>query len=168
VYESLSPPPLRRPRHAKTSDLDRSEPEDYHAPKAADHCSDTSRDVTVTSDHSNPTSRVFSSTEPSTPASLSSSREVESLRMKIKQLEDQLSRTNRKSSGLSPPSPSYNISTTTSCITGTFHVQEEVPADGHIPTNSRTIMHKTRVFGQSHWMNGMVLVRHRTQSITKR
>lgn len=168
MYESLSPPPLRPPRHARTSNLDRSEPKTYHFPKAADQSSDTSRDATAPSYHSNSTSRVASSTEPSTPASQSSSREAESLRIKVQQLEDQLSRANGRSSGLSAPSPSYNISTTTSRIAGTFHVQEEVPADGHIPTNSRTIMHKTRVFGQSHWMNGIALVRSRIQIVPRR
>lgn len=161
VYESLSPPPSRRHRHARISDLDRPEPDIYQFPKPTDISSDTNRYATVSKSQSNSTSGFASSTEPSTPASQSSSREVESLRIKIQQLEDQLLRANRRSAGLSVPSPNYNISTTTSHIAGTYHVQEEVPADGRIPTISRTIMHKTRVFGQSHWMNGVAQVRSR-------
>lgn len=158
VYESLSPPPTQRPRHARTSDLDRLEPEIYQFPRPTDQSSDSIRYSTVPSYQSDSNSGVARSTGPSTPASQTSSREVESLRIKIQQLEDQLSRANRKSTRLGAPSPSYNISTTTSQIAGTFHVQEEVPTDGRIPTISRTIMHKTRVFGQSHWMNGVAQV----------
>ncbi|KAJ5299154.1 hypothetical protein N7476_010711 [Penicillium atrosanguineum] len=155
VYDRLSPPPSRRPRHARTSDLDQPEPDIYRFPKPTDQFSDASRYAMVPSYQSDSTSGIANSTEPSTPASQSSSREVESLRIKIQQLEDQMSRAKRRSAGLSAPSPTYNIATTTSHIAGTFHVQEEVPADGRIPTTSRTIMHKARVFGQSHWMNGV-------------
>ncbi|KAJ5613195.1 hypothetical protein N7510_006389 [Penicillium lagena] len=149
---------MRRPRHTRTPDLDRSEPEIYQFPRPTGQSSDSIAHSTVPSYQSVSNSGVASSTAPSTPASQTSSQEVESLRIKIHQLEDQLARANRKSAKLGARSPSYNISTTTSHIAGTFHVQEEVPIDGRIPTISRTIMHKSRVFGQSHWMNGAAQV----------
>lgn len=162
VYETLSPPPSRRSRHGRTLDLNQPEPELYQFPVPTDQSFNTSYDATASSHQSNSPPGVTGSAGPLTPASQSSSREVETLRIKIKQLEEQLSRATRKSVGLSAPSPNYNISTTTSHIAGTFHVQGEVPADGRTPTISRSIMHKTRVFGQSHWMNGVAQVRPRT------
>lgn len=162
MYETLSPPPSRRSRHGRTLDLDRPESEIYQFPVQTDQSSNTSHDTTASGHQSNSTPGVTGSTGPLTPASQSSSREVETLHFKIKQLEEQLSRATRKPVGLSAPSPNYNIRTTTSHIAGTFHVQGEVPADGRTPTISRSIMHKTRVFGQSHWMNGVAQVRPRT------
>ncbi|KAJ6443639.1 C6 transcription factor [Purpureocillium lavendulum] len=47
------------------------------------------------------------------------------------------------------------IQTTTTNIGGTFHIE----ADDRVPSksrgSSRNIIHKTRVFGQSHWVNGV-------------
>lgn len=50
--------------------------------------------------------------------------------------------------------------TTSTKLGGTFHVHNEssecgIGRDGGIP---RSVTHKTRVFGQSHWINGIVLV----------
>lgn len=53
-----------------------------------------------------------------------------------------------------------NTLTTSTRVGGTFHVHNEssecgTGRDGGIP---RSVTHKTRVFGQSHWINGIVLV----------
>ncbi|KAJ5715470.1 uncharacterized protein N7483_012651 [Penicillium malachiteum] len=94
------------------------------------------------------------STNPSTPASQSSTREVEVLRSKIKLLEDQLAKAERASAA-SAQSPIWDSRGNQSHITGIFHVHREAPSEGQAPTMSRTIVHKTRIFGQSHWINGV-------------
>ncbi|KAJ5979638.1 hypothetical protein N7481_006936 [Penicillium waksmanii] len=90
-----------------------------------------------------------------TPSSLPPTEELQHLRSRVKQLEEQLTKTVRVSAGPATPSPNYNISTTRSHFAGTFHVASESATAGQPPTISRSIMHKTRVFGQSHWMNGV-------------
>ena len=101
-----------------------------------------------------------SSTSPSTPRSLGSTREVELLRRQIKQLEGQLSRATCRSNASYPNTPSYDSQTvtTSSCLAGTFHTNHETPSDGHSQPISRFMMHKTRLFGQSHWMSGVAQV----------
>lgn len=84
------------------------------------------------------------------------------MQLRIKELEEELAKVTLQSLGSRIPSPNYNlnISTTNSHFAGTFHVQSESVTAGQSPTISRTIMHKTRVFGQSHWMNGVAQVNH--------
>lgn len=105
-------------------------------------------------------STVGTATDPPTPASHVSTIEVESLRSRVKQLEEQLTaaRISRSSITSSAPSPNVDIRTTTSHIAGTFHQQQEAPLSDHAPIISRSIMHKTRLFGQSHCMNGFAQV----------
>ncbi|OBT82422.1 hypothetical protein VE02_09383 [Pseudogymnoascus sp. 03VT05] len=49
--------------------------------------------------------------------------------------------------------------TTTTKLAGTFHVHNENTegGNGHEGGIPRSVTHKTRVFGQSHWINGIVL-----------
>jgi hypothetical protein len=37
-------------------------------------------------------------------------------------------------------------------------MNHETPSDGHTQPISRFMMHKTRIFGQSHWMSGVAQV----------
>lgn len=99
-----------------------------------------------------------------TPSSQPQAEELQILRFRVKQLEEQLTKTVRASTGPATPSPNYNISTTRSHFAGTFHVTSESATAGQPPTISRSIMHKTRVFGQSHWMNGVAQVSHYSAS----
>lgn len=50
--------------------------------------------------------------------------------------------------------------TTSTKLGGTFHVHNESSECGTGPVGGipRSVTHKTRVFGQSHWINGIVLV----------
>lgn len=95
---------------------------------------------------------------PPTPASNSSGRDVDILKAKIKHLEDQLSAATQRASSSIPSTPRWDSMTDASQIAGGFHVRREAPLAGLEPTVSRTIMHKTRVVGQSHWMLGVGMV----------
>lgn len=99
-------------------------------------------------------SNVTSSSGPTTPNSQASSVEVESLKLRIKELEEQLSRTTQRSVGSGAPSPNFDIRTMTSHLAGTVHVHRELAAAGQPAVASRTTIHKNRMFGQSHWFNG--------------
>ncbi|KAI1091445.1 putative C6 transcription factor [Rostrohypoxylon terebratum] len=114
--------------------------------------------------HSSQTSpKASSSTTGSTPAS-SSSQEVESLRSRIKQLEEQLSKTNLTSSRSPAPTPASNIEAINSRISGTFYIHHEDNLTGQREAIARSVTHKTRVFGQSHWITGFLLPYVRDES----
>jgi len=97
------------------------------------------------------------STAPNTPTSQSSAREAELLN-KIKQLENQLAKVGVRSATSVAPSPIWDSTEDAPHLAGTFHVNREAPSEGKAPTIVRMIMHKTRVFGQSHWIHGVTQV----------
>lgn len=89
------------------------------------------------------------------------------MKSRIRQLEEQLSKATQMSTQSPVPTSNSNIETTTSSIAGTFYVHESRLL-GKAQVISRSVMHKTRLFGQSHWINGVALVSpcaiHRTSS----
>jgi hypothetical protein len=121
-----------------------------------DKASSTNRGLTVPSHPSS--SLVASSTNATTLASQPSAWDVETLKNRIKQLEEQLS----KATLMPIQSPvldlNSNIETTTSRIGGTFYVHRDSRLIGQPRAIARSVTHKTRVFGQSHWINGVALV----------
>ena len=121
-----------------------------------DRASSTSGGSTVASHPS--MSLVASSTSASTPASQPSARDVESVKSRIRQPEEQLSKATQKSTQSSVLTSNSNIQTTTSSIAGTFYVHHESRLLGQAQVISRSVTHKTRLFGQSHWINGVALV----------
>lgn len=148
VYEPLSPP-----RHARRDRATASSEQIQSA--TPENPSNASRSSGQTPQ---PPLPVCTSTAPSTPASNLAAVEIESLRCRIKQLEDRLSKGTHENTFLNAPSPNVDIRKTTSQIAGTFYTQREAPTASHAPIISRSIMHKTRLFGQSHWMNGVAQV----------
>lgn len=102
---------------------------------------------------STPTSNsslVSSSANASSAPSELSSREIESIKTKIRQLEEQLSKASPKPLQSSVSTPDSKIETTTSSLGGTFYVHRQ----SNQPTGiTRGITHKTRQFGQSHVSN---------------
>ncbi|ORY19557.1 hypothetical protein BCR34DRAFT_471780 [Clohesyomyces aquaticus] len=100
---------------------------------------------------SNYSRSLDNSTSASTPASLSSVSNVDTIRAKIRELEAQLPRKIRE---FATPPPT--IETSTSSIAGVFHLQREnrLPGQAHVVSS---VLHKTRYFGQSHWINGLSL-----------
>ncbi|OAQ96880.1 hypothetical protein LLEC1_04350 [Akanthomyces lecanii] len=111
----------------------------------------------VGSHHSSPGSMQSSPV----PKQLSHENEAKRLRLRIRELEDQLSRVSIESSSSSPlTTVSSSIETTTSKLGGVFHVQCDTPIGNGGPMIARSMMHKTRMFGQSHWcVTGVLLIR---------
>lgn len=121
-----------------------------------------------------PTSTAPSSSESSvgaidTPASTVRSRAtgqpgsetLEVMRIRIKQLEEQLDQTESRSDMVPPAIPDTRIETTATKLSETFHVHRGDPhldsgVFGQAALVSRSISHKTRLFGQSHWMNSLI------------
>lgn len=96
--------------------------------------------------------------------------DVESMKRRIKELEDQLSIATKSS----VPSPAFthtsqspaasvvsNYETKTS-LSGTFHIHKESRPFGqnHPVVVTYGVLHKTRLLGQSHWINGVTAVSH--------
>ncbi|KAL3478537.1 hypothetical protein BJX99DRAFT_269206 [Aspergillus californicus] len=87
-----------------------------------------------------------------TPASSQSSREA-SLKLRIRQLEDQLGKVPQLAS-------EPGIETTSSDLTGTFHLHYKSGASGQHGPIVSSVSAKTRLFGQSHWVvSGVQLIR---------
>ena len=87
------------------------------------------------------------------------------MRDRIRQLEEQLSRSSLTtdytpvlSKTFNSPKTGDDIETSTSTMGGTFYVRQESRLVGHAHAISRTVLHKTRLFGQSHWVNGLAFV----------
>ncbi|KAI1766820.1 putative C6 transcription factor [Hypoxylon sp. FL1150] len=110
----------------------------------------------IGSSSSRPSHASASPATASTRPSYSASQDVESLKYRIKQLEEQLSRAEQNAS-MAPPQATETI---TSRISGTFYVHHEDrlagQSSGAIP---RSTSHKSREFGQSHWINGLIILR---------
>lgn len=153
-YAEYSSPPPRRARYHHPTPTSLTQESEEHQPSIfLDKSSSTARGSQMLNHASS--SLVHNSASPSTPFSQSSAREVEALRSKIKQLEDQLARAERESAA---PTPVWDSRGNSSQIAGAFHVRREPPSEGEAPTMSRMIVHKTRVLGQSHWINGVAEV----------
>ncbi|PKS11291.1 hypothetical protein jhhlp_003053 [Lomentospora prolificans] len=78
------------------------------------------------------------------------------MKHRIKQLEQALSLANAKPT-TAACEPGADSHSTTSFLAGTFHVQHEGRLFGSADVTSRSVMHKSRLFGRSHWINGVVL-----------
>ncbi|OKL60782.1 hypothetical protein UA08_04293 [Talaromyces atroroseus] len=107
-------------------------------------------------------SLVASSTAASTTTNALPVQDDESMRLRfrVRQLEDELSK-HTLGSVQSPVSTlRSNIQTTTSHLAGTFHVHCESDSSGQPQGIARSVIHKSRLFGQSHWeVNGILLIR---------
>ncbi|KAK8007756.1 hypothetical protein PG989_001746 [Apiospora arundinis] len=107
-------------------------------------------------------SRTVSSSAPTTPPSTSGPDEanLEQMKLRIKHLEEQLATVVLKPDRSPVPIANSQIQTTSSRFGGTFHVH-----CGNDPSNqshgiARSVSHKNRLFGQSHWaVNGVLQVR---------
>lgn len=106
--------------------------------------------------------RATSSTAASTRPGHQAAQDVELLKYRIKQLEEQLSKAESSAS----LSPVQAMETITSRISGTFYVHYRDSLAGQ---SSRAILHstthKSREFGQSHWVNGLLIVCSRPYTI---
>jgi hypothetical protein len=94
-----------------------------------------------------------------TQATSSSSQLIEAMRIRIRQLEVQLYKASPGSTEKSSAKPDTNIETTETKLSDAFHVHR---GDRGVLDQealvSRSISHKTRLFGQSHWINSLILI----------
>lgn len=92
-----------------------------------------------------------------------SSFELEAMKARIAELEEKLSHAGSSmapfpyQAKVSRPT-TYPVQTVTS-FAGTIDVLQDSQSIEHSQVISRSIAHKNRVFGQSHWMNGFVIFR---------
>lgn len=153
-YVDHSPPPRQRARQCQTETVLGQSPEE---PQGWFHVTPSSSITGGTQLQHASVSIAPCSTGPDTPTSQSSAREAELL-IKIKQLETQLSKVGARPAVSAGPSPIWDSTEDAPHIAGTFHVNREAPSEGKAPSIVRTIMHKTRIFGQSHWIHGVTQV----------
>ena len=104
-------------------------------------------------------SLLSSARDSSSRTSQASASEVESLKTKIRQLEEQLSSATQPAESPPRPSPNSRIETSTSQIAGTFHINHErrLLHDSQF-VNRNLVIHKSRLFGSSHWAQAASMV----------
>ncbi|EAA58452.1 hypothetical protein AN6430.2 [Aspergillus nidulans FGSC A4] len=105
-------------------------------------------------------SLLSSARDSSSRTSQASASEVESLKTKIRQLEEQLSSATQPAESPPRPSPNSRIETSTSQIAGTFHINHErrLLHDSQF-VNRNLVIHKSRLFGSSHWAQAASMFR---------
>ena len=79
------------------------------------------------------------------------------MKRRIRELEEQLSEATQMSTQSPVPTSNSNVETTTSRVAGTFYVHESRSFD-QPQAITRSVTHKTRLFGQSHWINGVIQI----------
>ncbi|CZR50256.1 uncharacterized protein PAC_00128 [Phialocephala subalpina] len=150
VYEHHPPLPQRqRPGHAQNAE---------HGPVVlptrdsiiASRASSTSKESTAPSSQSKLEVDLLNT---STPAAQSSASYIKSTKSIISQLEKQHAIAASTSTQSPPATPDSSVETTTSRLGGTFHVHRESHRPGQPAAITRSVTHKTRSFGQSHWIN---------------
>ncbi|KAH7123039.1 putative Zn(II)2Cys6 transcription factor [Dactylonectria macrodidyma] len=99
-----------------------------------------------------------SSTSASSPADACLSQDVEHMRNRIRQLEEQLSKATIQPPQAPAPTEDSDSSFETASyrLAGTFHIHRST-LFGEAQVFRRSIVHKTRMFGQSHWINGATM-----------
>ena len=112
---------------------------------AIERGSSSSRPSTVISHLKSGRSSVAGSTSASTFTGQTSSSEIESLKSRIRDLEDQLS-TSAQTNSEHPITLTSSLRSLDSRLFGRSAIV------------NRAILHKSRLFGQSHWLNGVALV----------
>ncbi|RKL11746.1 hypothetical protein BFJ71_g227 [Fusarium oxysporum] len=110
------------------------------------------------------TGAASSSTGAPTPVSQSSVQELDILRNRVRQLESQLSSTTAVPSQSHVSTPASTLETSSSRLGGTFHLHSQGQHVGALAT-PRAISHKSRFFGQSHFVCGLPLLRDIIEAI---
>lgn len=105
-----------------------------------------------------PSSLGPSLTTASSLPSQSSAWDVELLKGRIRLLEEQLAVATSMSSQSPVSTPNSSIETISSRLGGTFHIHRESRSLVQPQNIIRSVTHKNRQFGQSHWINIILLV----------
>ncbi|PWY87550.1 hypothetical protein BO70DRAFT_351049 [Aspergillus heteromorphus CBS 117.55] len=146
VYENHdSPAPPQRLGHNQAGQIILG-----RQPKGLDHAMsfESSRPSTILSHQS---SSFADSPSAPTVATHISIQEVQAMKSRIQELEEQLDKATRGSTQPSVPSPDSNIEIVSTQITGVIHVQHDHPL-----AVTRRAIHKSRMLGQSYWIIGLV------------
>ncbi|KAK7414546.1 hypothetical protein QQX98_006573 [Neonectria punicea] len=153
VYENH--PPHQLPQHhvGPTGAVPAQEPRRLRHLAPVDATSSTSRGSTASS---RPKSSQPSSTVTSPPTDLPSTQDVEHLRSRIRQLEAELAKVSQKPTQAPALAsrPNLDSEPTAPRSLGPFRRHGESRLFGEVHILSRSVMHKTRLFGQSHWVHG--------------
>lgn len=158
VYDEEPPPTRPRPRSIQ--------PDQVHTPANSVQLPNGNVPAAPTSSTTTtyPASSASVVAEPSSPATdiiQLSARNIDLMQSRIRNLEQQLSKATSKAVQITKTAatPATDIETTSSKFAGTFHVHGSNASSalfGRSALMSRSISHKTRLLGQSHWMNGAV------------
>ncbi|KPM41010.1 hypothetical protein AK830_g5519 [Neonectria ditissima] len=118
-----------------------------------DTASSTSQGSTTSS---RPMSSLPTSTATSPPSDPSVAQDVEHLRSRIRQLEDELAKVSSKANETSAPASASNLDIEPAAPqpAAPFRMHGESRLFGEVYLISRSVIHKTRLFGQSHWVHG--------------
>ncbi|KAF7592142.1 hypothetical protein BBP40_000629 [Aspergillus hancockii] len=150
IYETHpSDQPRQQPSHGRTITLDLAQ-EPRERPTTLDVAS---RPPTVISHASEP---ILGHSSATTPTSQVSARDVEAMQSRIRQLEEQLSKATSKLPQTFVPAPQHNLGSTTSQVGGAIYTYVDSQLFGETQVITRSIIHKSRMFGQSHWITGVV------------
>lgn len=85
--------------------------------------------------------------------------DIHAIKSKIKQLENELSDVTARLASQSVPTAGSSTELSSSLLGDGVQIQDELSIHGQPQEISHGLMHKTRLFGQSHWMNGVAPVR---------
>ncbi|KAE8153572.1 hypothetical protein BDV25DRAFT_149100 [Aspergillus avenaceus] len=99
---------------------------------------------------------VGSSTNAPTPTSQASGREVEAMKSRIRELEEQLAKATQGAPQASVPAPVVTVSAAVPVVDQSSLTYVDSQLFGETQVITRSIIHKSRMFGQSHWINGII------------
>jgi hypothetical protein len=151
IYEThRSDRPRQHPSHGKAITLD---PAQDERPATFHVASCVSGPSTTMSHVSEPIGGRSSATSPT---SQISSRDVEAMKSRIRQLEEQLSKATQRPTQSSASVAQQKMGTTTLPIGGAICTYVDSQLFGGAQVITRSIIHKSRMFGQSHWINGVI------------
>ncbi|KAF7623754.1 hypothetical protein F9C07_5260 [Aspergillus flavus] len=147
IYETHpSDHPRSRVNHGQTISLESREGPSPTAPSASSYVSRPSTETNHAYE-----SIVGGSTDATTPRSQASVADVEALKSRIKNLEEQLSKANQGpvQSSNSTYAPPLRVMNSPLC-------EVDSHLFGETQVITRSVVHKSRMFGQSHWINGVI------------
>ncbi|KAI5460408.1 putative C6 transcription factor [Mariannaea sp. PMI_226] len=155
VYEHAPPPPVAVKRSVGTITPDESVP--------AIRCktiiggTSTASDTSTAPSHA-PTSMPSEITSASMTSDQALLGDLQSMKRRIQELEMQLARTTETNKKHHLVSQNHDIETVSSALAGTLYLEHHSEKfSTKIASTTRSVMHKTRLFGQSHWINGVTL-----------
>ncbi|KAI1084576.1 hypothetical protein F5B20DRAFT_591586 [Whalleya microplaca] len=131
-------------------------PRQHQRQDQSSRASSTSARSTVSSHP--PSSLVAGPTNVSSVATQPSPRDAEAIQGKAKQLEEDVPKAVPRPVRSHFSTPGSNVETTTSHLGGILFIHHEGNLEDQPQAIARSVTHKTRLFGQTHWMNIVSLI----------